>query len=475
MKKIPAFRSFLTLLLISIFYAHAYTQSEPAKEATPTPTPAMVTGKAPVIIIPGITGSDLVNERTNKTVWFSPRRAKDDDIRLPISANIAANRDGLVARDIIRGVKISRILPEIEIYEKAIQALEKNGGYREVKWDEVKTGDDQDTFFVFAYDWRRDNVENARLLISKIESVKKSLNKPDLKFNIVSHSMGGLISRYAAMYGDADIPSGTPRPTWAGAKHIDKVFLVGTPNEGSIQALEALQNGLSYLRSGINLPFIRDITVFDVFTIPSIYQLLPQEDSLTAFNEDLKLVKLDLYNPATWDEYDWSVWKHKNYEKRLDEKERKQAIPYFRAVLRRAKDFHTAINARTRGTVPVSFYLMGSDCKETQNAIVLYRDEKNDRWVTLFKPTSFTRSDGTKVTAAELKPLMLDKGDGVVPQRSLVSETFTKRAGEAVIPIVSELKQCESHSRLLSSIEIQDKLLDILRTAAVNAAISGTN
>lgn len=473
-KTAPKRYNFVFSILLLIFFGNSVFAQEPTPKTDPTPkveaTPEIITGKAPVIIIPGITGSTLVNEKTDKTVWFSARRAKDDDIRLPISPNLAANRDSLVARDIIRGVKILRMLPEIEIYEKAITALEKRGGYREAKWDDPQEGDDQDTFYVFAYDWRRDNVENARLLITRIEAVKKKLNRPDLKFNIVAHSMGGLISRYAAMYGNADISNGVPRPTWAGANHIDKVFLVGTPNEGSILALEALQNGLSYIRGGINLPFIRDITRFDVFTIPALYQLLPHEQSLIAYDEDLKPMELDIYNPATWDEYDWSIWKHKNFEKRLDENEQKNARAYFRVVLKRSKDFQTAINARTRGSVPVSFYLMGSDCKETQNAIVLYRDEKRDRWITLFKPTGFTKSDGTKITANELKPLMLDKGDGVVPQRSLAGETFTKRAGEAVIPITSELKQCEPHSRLLSSIEIQDRLLEILRTAAVGTA-----
>ena len=49
------------------------------------------------------------------------------------------------------------------------------------------------------------------------------------------------------MYGDADIPGGAPVPTWAGAKHFDKIFLLGTPNEGSVQALQTLLDGLLVL------------------------------------------------------------------------------------------------------------------------------------------------------------------------------------------------------------------------------------
>lgn len=445
-------RAALALAIISLSLVAANGQS----------VPSTATGKDPVIIIPGITGSDLINSKTEKTVWFRAGRAKDDDIRLPISPNLAANRDSLVTRDIIRGVKLAGFLPEIEIYERLIDGLQKRGGYREAKWDDPGVDGHQDTFYVFPYDWRRDNVESARLLIRQIEDLKKKLGKPDLKFNIIAHSMGGLISRYAAMYGNADIPPGIPRPSWAGAIHLNKIFLLGTPNEGSILSLEALLNGLSYIRGGVNLPFIRDITRFDVFTIPSIYQLLPHETSLIAYDEELKPIAIDIYDPATWDEYDWSIWKDKNFNRRVDADDRERARPYFRAVLKRAKDFQRAINARTVGKVPVSFYLMGADCKDTQNALVLYRDEKKDRWITQFKPTAFKRSDGTRVTAEELKPLLIAEGDGVVSRRSLAGETFTKNGGPAILPIVSELTQCESHSRLVSSIEIQDKLFSIL-------------
>lgn len=446
------FRTVLVLAVISLSFVAANGQNVPTTK----------TGKDPVIIIPGITGSDLVNSKTEKTVWFTAGRAKDDDIRLPISPNLAANRDSLVTRDIIRGVKLAGFLPEIEIYERLIDGLQKRGGYREAKWDDPGVNGYQDTFYVFPYDWRRDNVESSRLLIQQIEDLKKKLGKPDLKFNIIAHSMGGLISRYAAMYGNADIPTGVPRPSWAGARHFNKIFLLGTPNEGSILSLEALLKGLSYIRGGVNLPFIRDITRFDVFTIPSIYQLLPHESSLIAYDEELKPIEIDIYDPATWDEYDWSIWKDKNFDRRVDAADREKARPYFITVLKRAKDFQAAINAPTVGSVPVSFYLMGADCKDTQNALVLYRDEKKDRWITQFKPTAFKRSDGTWVTAEELKPLLVAKGDGVVARRSLAGETFTKNGGSAILPIVSELKQCESHSKLVSSVEIQDKLFSIL-------------
>ncbi|MBJ6962393.1 esterase/lipase family protein, partial [Vibrio cholerae] len=79
------------------------------------------------------------------------------------------------------------------------------------------------------------------------------------KFNIISHSMGGLVARYAAMDGGADIPASRPKPNWSGARHMDRIFLLGTPNEGSLSALEALLNGVDYI-AGINLPWVQNLS-----------------------------------------------------------------------------------------------------------------------------------------------------------------------------------------------------------------------
>lgn len=441
-----------------------------AQEAARSPG----TGKTPIVVIPGLAGSELVNQTSGRIVWFRSSRAKDDDIRLPLSPNLAENRDGLIPRDIIRGVQVIKILPEIEIYRQLIATLQERG-YREVAWDSIKEGDHQDTFLVFPYDWRRDNVESARLLIKRLESFKQKVGRRELRLNIIAHSMGGLISRYAAMYGDSDIPAGEPKPSWAGANHIHRVFLLGTPNEGSILSLNAMLNGYSYLGGGVRLPFVPEISRFDIFTIPSIFQLLPHKNSLLAYDEELKPLKLDIFNPATWDEYDWSIWKDKNFEKRFSMQEQENARLYFRAALKRASEFQAALNASSDKQSPVSFYLIGADCKDTQDALLLYRDEKRDRWKTIFKPQAFTRSDGRRVTPEELRPLLLAKGDGVVTRRSLSGESGAKDGMPAALPVVSELFQCESHGKLVSNPEIQEKLFGHLHSALAGPKVSGSN
>ncbi len=425
-------------------------------------------GKTPIIVIPGLTGSELVNSKTGEEVWFKARRAKDDDLRLPISPNLARNRDDLVARDIIRSVKVFKFLPETEIYERLIDALETRGGYKEGTWNSPPKGGYQDTVYVFPYDWRRDNVETSRLLVRRIEALKRRLGKPNLKFNIVAHSMGGLIARYAAMYGNVDLPTGAPKPTWTGAKHFDKIFLLGTPNEGAVSSLNSLLNGFSYIGGGLNLPFIQNLSRFDFFSIPSIYQVLPHEGCLLAYDENLKPITIDLYDPAVWEKYGWSIWQDEDVTKKFTPLEQRNALPYFTAVLNRAKRFQAALDANTSEKIPVSFYVMGADCKETQNALVLVRDEKKGRWETLFKPDSFTRSDGSKVDSDVLKPLLLALGDSVVTKRSLGAETLVSNGKKNALPIVSEMFQCEGHSKLVTNLEIQDKLFLLLNPAAAN-------
>lgn len=449
------------VLCLTVFATFASGQNEPAK-ATPTPSPTPRTGKTPIIFIPGLLGSDLYNKNTDKQVWFTRGRAKDDDIRLPITPNISANVDNLIPKDIIRNVKIIRFIPELEIYERLIEGLKARGAYREVKWDEAGPDDAQDTFFVFPYDWRRDNVETARLLINRVEELKAKLGKPDLKFNIIAHSMGGLVSRYAAMYGDADIPGGRIVPTWAGAKHFDKIFLLGTPNEGSVNTLRVFLEGYSYIGGGINLPFVRDISNFDVFTVPSAYQLLPHSGTLIAYGEDLKPVKLDIYEPRTWEEYGWDIWNGEKFSKNFTAAEQNNALLYFRAVLDRAKRFQEALNANTNPKVPVSFYLMGSDCKDTQDALLVRRNESKDKWITQFNAQSFAASDGTRVTSEALKPLLYSVGDSVVTKRSLTASTLKNNGNPNVLPLAGDLLQCETHGRLVTNPDIQDKLFLLL-------------
>jgi pimeloyl-ACP methyl ester carboxylesterase len=423
-------------------------------------------GKPPVIVIPGIMGSELVNSKTGELVWFDVGRSKEDDLKLPISADIAANRDDLVPRDILRSIKILNILPDAEVYQALTAALEKEG-YAEGKWDAPAETGFQDSFYVFAYDWRRDNIENARILIRRIESLKAKLGKPDLKFNIVGHSMGGLIARYAARFGDADVPaSGAIRPTWAGARHIGKIFLVGTPNEGSTSALDVLVNGISLAPKGINLPFIRSLTKYDIFSIPSVYQLLPHSGTARVYDENGKRIQVNLFDRLTWEKYGWAAYQENGFNKKFSDTEQKQAKEFLSAVLKRAARFHEAIDTGMNTRPPVGLYLIGSGCRKTLEGVILRQGDRG-AWQSIFGPESFKRSDGTRVTEAEVREMLFTDGDGTVTKDSLLTASFPmavrrKDGNRTRLAVEDIFFTCEAHQKLTGNPEVQKKLFEAL-------------
>ena len=424
-------------------------------------------GKNPVILIPGLTGSELKHKDTGERVWYKTFKSKSEDLRLPISNSVVTNHDNLIPGDILRTVKLG-ILPGVDVYDGFIKAMELRGGYREEKWDAPTENGFQDSLYVFPYDWRLDNVENARLLIKRVAALKLKLKKPDLKFDIVAHSMGGLIARYAAMYGDTELPAGNrkPVPTWSGAKYFDKIVLLGTPNEGAATSLGALVNGYAIGGLRLDLPFVQDTSKFMVFTIPSAYQLLPAPGTLRVLNDKLEPITVDLYDPKIWSKYGWNAIDDKGFGKAFTSAERKLAPAYFASALDRAKRLHQALDAAPGKSGGVTFFVLGSDCKTALDSIVVYQEK--DSWKTLFKPKAFMRADGTKVLEDDVKKVMYAPGDGIVTSRSLEATTITQATGvESILKSGPGKFICEDHNKLAGNAKIQDYIIGVLDSTKV--------
>lgn len=441
-------------------------------------------GKRPIIVIPGILGSRLVNRKTGEEVWPSAFRSSDDDLSLPISGDLSGNRDDLVAAQIVVTAKLARLAPvEIYVYYELLEALERYGGYRAGDWINPPPGGDQDTFYVFPYDWRRDNVETARELVGRIEELKRKLNRPDLRFNIVAHSMGGLVARYAAMYGDADLPTegAPPRPTWAGANFINKIFMFGTPNKGSMEAFATLLEGYSLtegLRRRISLLY--NLTREDALTIPALFQILPHGEAARFLDENLQPLSLDLYDPAVWQRYGWSAAANPKYRERFardggeargnGEPRRSASLndldAYFAQVLNRAKRFHEALDGASVVSPPVALYAFGGDCEETLAAPVILRDQKRERWATLTAPRAFRTSSNRRIERREVTRAMYEPGDGRVTRRSLLGESAAPVRSispfNTVLPITYAVFACDLHSDVQKNKILQDNALTLL-------------
>ena len=427
-------------------------------------------GKRPVIVIPGILGTELINPKTGETVWPSAFRTKQEG--LPISADLEANRDDLVPGKIIETVKLARLLPEVYVYKDLLEALRRYAGYRDGDWEKPAADGYQDTFYVFAYDWRQDNVSNARELFRRIDRLKTKLQRPDLKFNIVAHSMGGLIARYAAMYGDADLPAdGSPiTPTWLGAAHISKIVMIGVPNEGSADAFATLIEGYS-ITEGLRrrVPLLNKLTAEDVVKTPSVFQLMPHPAAVKFLDENLEPLPVDLYDVEVWKRYGWSViYSSPEFRRRYaetsgtDGNSYDMLDAYLIATLRRARRFHEALDARTPTDVPVTLLAIGGDCEETFNSPVLLRDEKRNRWVTMTRPREYRTSSGVKISKKKATEAMYMPGDGRVTRASLLGEhIFNQLSRYAVFG-------CDLHGQLPRNPSLQDNALTAIVGEVMN-------
>jgi pimeloyl-ACP methyl ester carboxylesterase len=425
------------------------------------------TGKRPVIVIPGILGSELINSKTGEKVWPSAFRTSEEG--LPISPNVEANRDDLIPGKIVETAKLAKLLPEVYVYRDLLEALRRYAGYREGDWENPDADGDRDTFYVFAYDWRQDNVANARELVRRLQGLKDKLKRQDLKFNVVAHSMGGLIARYAAMYGDADLPAGDAaiQPNWNGAALISKIVMIGVPNEGSADAFATLVEGYS-VTEGLRrrVPLLNKLTAADAARTPSLFQLMPHTGAVRFLDENLKPISIDLYDIEVWKQYGWSAIHTDEFRRRFmnttgTNGEGDELDAYLAATLRRARRFHQALDSVDSATSPVVLLAIGGDCEETLNSPVVLRDAKRNRWVTLTRPREFRTSTGVKISKQQATQAMYVPGDGRVTRSSLLGENLFKARDTQTGFTLSRYAVfgCDLHGQLPRNKTLQDNAL----------------
>jgi len=378
-------------------------------------------GRNPVIVIPGILGSRLLDGDSGKLVWgafgsdsVSPNSLSGARLLAhPMGAGPLDHlRDGITAPSALDRARFQLIgLPvDLAAYASLLGTLGA-GGYLDNSFRAVDYGTDHYTCFQFPYDWRRDNIENARRLHFFILDKKKEVEAEHLrrfgrsgvpvKFDIVAHSMGGLITRYMLMYGGQEPASdGSPPPlTWEGSRHVEKVILVGTPNDGSLAALQQLVQGF---RPAPILP-LYDPALLG--TMPSIYQLLP-DPRLQPVVDMTTGRTLDYLDPETWERQGWGLASpdadevlRKILLSEPDAARRKDiALAHLRKSLARARAFRAAL-ARPH-TLPsgLQMQLYAGDAAGTVSAMTLGKNGE-------LTASAFAPGDGTVLRSSALYDL----------------------------------------------------------------------
>ena len=208
-----------------------------------------------IVIIPGITGSVLQRNRSDlwaisgKAAWNFVTSMGNSIQYLRLDGDdhtIDDLGDGIRATDLIQDTHFVPGLTKIDGYTAIARRIQNEF--------DVTPGEN---YFEFPYDWRRDNRVAARQLKKFINQHlpqwRDASGAKNAKVILISHSMGGLVSRYYL-------------EVLGGWQKCRALITFGTPYRGSINALNYLANGYKRL-------FVDLTDVIRSFT--SIYQLLP--------------------------------------------------------------------------------------------------------------------------------------------------------------------------------------------------------
>ncbi|MDO8535576.1 MAG: hypothetical protein Q7S30_00980 [Candidatus Omnitrophota bacterium] len=386
----------------------------------------------PLIFVPGIFGTVLEDKDTGKVIWGRVAEGLIAQLSLPIdNEKISENKDNVVPMKTLMKFSFIPGILEKGIYENTRDIAVNAAGYKVNK-----------TVFSLSYDWRRDLVEAAQRLGELIDNIKKDSKDPDLKVDIVCHSAGGLVSRYYAKYGTVDVldQDPLPPPTYAGAKNINKIIMLGTPNRGSLESFKCINNGLS-------IPGIGHATKAITFTMPSSFELMPFEGDTTFIDYQGNDLPVNLYDPANWEKYNWSVFADRG---KYTDQEKDAQRKFLKNVLKRASAFQKALNQgdpreeRKR----VYYIVLGSDANDTLEKAVLQKTQSG--WKTRFDPHDDTIHD--KAFAP---------GDNTVTRRSLLGR-YESNGQTQELPSAYEIFFAQYHVDLASDPTFMDNVLHSL-------------
>ena len=199
-------------------------------------------------------------------------------------------------------------------------------------------------------------IEEKRAYIQAQYEEKYGIQDAEVKFDIVAHSMGGVLTRYFLRYGDAPLSEtqSLPPPSWAGADDVERAILVAPPNAGSLEAFEQLVEGFNTGR-----PVLPHYAAAIIGSFPSVYQLLPRSrHNAVIWDEDISKPIDNLLDPKLWQDNKWGLSGDDEETTRVlaqllpnisDPAERHAIASEFQArALRSAKYFQEALDSPLR-------------------------------------------------------------------------------------------------------------------------------
>lgn len=356
----------------------------------------------PVIVIHGLFGGKLKNNISQKSIWgdFSWRRMNDRSyvaqLAMPMKRGVPlteiksnAITDGIL--DVTTIAYRDKPWIYLDSYSLLTKRLEELGYFRA---DNIKEIDAEllPPVFAFSYDWRRDIslnvidlhkfIEAKESELQKIYEEKFGLKDYKIKFDIIAHSMGGLLTRYYLQYGPQILSEelGMPNLSEIGDNKIEKAIIVGTPNFGYVDTFAELCKGL------VLYPGLKSIPPEILGTFSSYYAMLPVVGTASVIYAD-NYEEVDLYDIEVWKKYKWGLANDSKSSGELlklilpeitDPAERKRvALDHLEKNLKQAKLFHQALKQELPEDKNTLLYLFAGNSFKTKRALLIDRVSGN--------------------------------------------------------------------------------------------------
>lgn len=418
----------------------------------------MVTDQPPVIFVHGVLGSKLRHKESGMEGWFSsPWKLLFDEFR---HLALTVNPDTLETEpSIYEPYELAGDIIGKDFYGNIIKTLVEYGGYKQVNLKD-KIDPTEKNLYTFVYDWRQDNVQSARKLADMVEQIQKDYDNPNLKVDIVAHSMGGLITRYFMRYGRVDVTNDNDFPVnMYGGDRVRRVILLGTPNLGSVKMLNGFIGGIQL--------GLKRIAPETLMTMPSLYHLFPHPLNNWIVTAEGKSLDRDLFDVRIWRSFQWAIFNPEvraRIEEQFDTTEEAEAHikvleQFFEKSLERARRFAWSLTVPLPENHPL-LIVFGGDCHLTPARIVV--EEVEGESMVRMHPNEILNP----IKGVDYSKLLMEPGDGSVSKASLMGRSVldpsVPRDKYSFFPLDHIVFLCEKHNNLTGNVSFQDNLLNAL-------------
>ena len=400
----------------------------------------------PVILIHGLMGSRLRDRRTGEEVWPGPlSRLLTSDYR---ELALQGGDDTLEAHALFESAAGR------DFYGAIVRTLEQAGQYRPAEaGSTVRPGERR--YYLLLYDWRQDNLQAVRALDRLIEQIRLDYGQPELRVDLVAHSMGGLIARYYLRYGSVDVLDRNDFPVNGdGAAKVRRTILLGTPNFGSVTALTGLIDGVQV--------GLRRIPPEVLATLPSAPQLFPHALHDWIVTPAGKVLDRDQFSAELWRRFAWGPFDPTvmaRVRAQGGEVAVRELQARFGVNLERARRFTWALSVPVPQQT-VRLIVFGGNCQLTPARLVVEPTADD------FALRRWPKEVRHPVPGVDLDRLMLEPGDGTVTKASLLArhelDPSVPRHRHSFFPLDYSVFLCERHDRLTGNPSFQDNLLQAL-------------